>query len=66
MFSVELDTTQDVAVKDQCAVVVRFVNSNGIHERLIAVVNCTDSSGKGIFKLLSNVLTNNNLSIECY
>jgi hypothetical protein len=26
--------------------------------RLIAVVNCTDSSGKDIFKLLSNTLTN--------
>ena len=64
MFSVELDTTQDVAVKDQCAIVIRYVNSNGIHEKLIAVVNCIDSSGKGIFKLLSNVLTNNNLKIE--
>ena len=64
MFSVELDTTQDVAVKDQCAIVIRYVNSNGIQEKLIAVVNCIDSSGKGIFKLLSNVLTNNNLKIE--
>lgn len=64
MFSVELDTTQDVAVKDQCAIVIRYVNSNGIHEKLIAVVNCIDSSGKGIFKLLSNVLTNNNLNIK--
>ncbi|KAF0707145.1 protein FAM200A-like, partial [Aphis craccivora] len=64
MFSVKLDTTQDVAVKDQCAIVIRYVNSNGIHEKLIAVVNCIDSSGKGIFKLLSKVLTNNNLNIK--
>jgi hypothetical protein len=32
MFSVELDTTQDVAVKDQCAIIVRYINYNEIHE----------------------------------
>lgn len=64
MFSVELDITQDVAIKDQCAIVIRYVNSNGIHEKLVVFVNCIDSSGKGIFKLLSNVLTNNNLNIK--
>lgn len=32
--------------------------------RLIAVVNCIDSSGKGIFELLKKVIYNNNLNIE--
>jgi len=54
MFAVELDTTQDISVKDQCSVVLRYVNKIGIQERLIAIVNCIDSSGKGIFELLKS------------
>lgn len=46
MFAVELDTTQDISVKDQCSVVLRYANKNSIQKRLIAVVNCIDSSGK--------------------
>lgn len=64
MFTIELDTTQDISVIDQCAIVIRYVNSNGIHERLLAVVNCTDSSGKGVFELLKKVLLESNLKIE--
>ncbi|KAE9541874.1 hypothetical protein AGLY_003865 [Aphis glycines] len=64
MFTVELDTTQDISVKDQCSVVLRYVNKSGIQERLIAIVNCIDSSGKGIFELLKKVLCSNNLNIE--
>lgn len=64
MFSIELDTTQDVSVKDQCSVVIRYVNKNGVQERLISVVNCIDSSGKGIFELLQKVISDNNLNIE--
>lgn len=64
MFAIELDTTQDISVKDQCAIVLRYVNSNGVQEKLIAMVNCFDSSGKGIFELLKNVLLENDLKIE--
>lgn len=32
MFSVELDTTHDVSVKDQCAIVVKYVNSSGVQK----------------------------------
>lgn len=32
MFAVELDTTQDISVKDQCSVVLRYVNKNGVQE----------------------------------
>lgn len=35
MFAIELDTTQDISVKDQCAVVVRFVNLNEVQEKLL-------------------------------
>jgi len=56
MFAVELDTTQDISVKDQCSVVLRYVNKSSIQKRLIAVVNCIDSPGKGIFELLKKYM----------
>ncbi|KAL4120792.1 hypothetical protein QTP88_013413 [Uroleucon formosanum] len=43
MYSVEIDTTQDISVMDQCAVVIRFVDKNcvKVNEKLIAIVECS-------------------------
>ncbi|KAL4147990.1 hypothetical protein QTP88_002298 [Uroleucon formosanum] len=66
MYSVEIDTTQDISVMDQCAVVIRFVDKNcvKVNEKLIAIVECSNSSGHGMFELLQTVLKNNNLNLE--
>ena len=64
MIYVHLDTTQDISVKDQCSIIVRYVNKD-VGERLLAVVHCTDSTEKGFFELLSNVLIENGLDISC-
>lgn len=64
MYAVMLDTTQDITSSNQCAVVLRYVDDNGIHDSLIAVVNCSDSTGKGMHNLLQNVLLLNNLNIK--
>ena len=45
LFSVQIDTTQDITSKDQCAIIVRYV-TDVVHERLVAVVNCEKSTGK--------------------
>jgi len=37
MFSVLIDTTQDITVMDQCSVVLRCVTNGAINEKLIAV-----------------------------
>lgn len=37
MFSVQLDTTQNVSVQDQCSVIIRYVNSKGVNEKLISM-----------------------------
>ncbi|KAF0696605.1 Zinc finger MYM-type protein 1, partial [Aphis craccivora] len=37
MYSVILDTTQDITVKDQCAIVIRYVDNHSVHERLISL-----------------------------
>lgn len=64
MYSVMLDTTQDIAAKDQCAIVIRYVGNNSVHERLISLVNCTDTTGKGMCLLLKNVLNSNNINVK--
>ncbi|KAL4107590.1 hypothetical protein QTP88_017915 [Uroleucon formosanum] len=64
MFSVLLDTTQDVSVMDQCSIVLRFVTDGMINERLISVKSCTDSTGKGMMNLLQNALEMVGLNIR--
>ncbi|KAJ8366427.1 hypothetical protein AAFF_G00355810 [Aldrovandia affinis] len=55
MFTVQLDTTQDVTSQDQCAVVLRYV-TEAVHERLVAVVKCHAATGEYFVDLLSEVL----------
>lgn len=46
MFSIQMDTTQDLTSKDQCAVVLRYV-TDVVHERLvIAIIDCQLSTGQ--------------------
>lgn len=60
MFSVQLDTTQDITAQDQCSVVLRYVTDT-INERLVAVVRCSASTGEAFVQLLSDVLDGLNL-----
>lgn len=65
MFSVQLDTIQDITTKDQCSVVIRYLGKFvGPQERLLAVVNSTDATGKGFLELLTKVLIDNDLDIN--
>ncbi|KAM4795991.1 LOW QUALITY PROTEIN: zinc finger MYM-type protein 1-like [Rhinophrynus dorsalis] len=55
MFSIQLDTTQDINVSDQCSIIIRYV-TDVVHERLIAVVNCTSTTGKALCEMICDVL----------
>lgn len=55
MFSIQLDTTQDITSKDQCAIVLRYV-TDVVHERLIAVIDCKASTGEYIVELMKKTL----------
>lgn len=46
IFLIQLNTTQDISVQDQCSVVVRYVNSKGIEEKLLSLVTVQTSTGK--------------------
>ncbi|KAL4113078.1 hypothetical protein QTP88_016768 [Uroleucon formosanum] len=56
MFSTLLDTTQDISVMDQCSIFIRYVVDGMIHERLISVKSCVDSTGKGMMNLLKKAV----------
>lgn len=63
MFSVQLDTTQDVSVKDQCSIIIRYVTDK-VHERLICVANTTSSTGQDMFELFKEKISECNINIE--
>lgn len=61
MFSVQLDTTQDITSQDQCSVILRYV-TDVVHERLVAVLKCSSSTVQAFVDLLLDVLDNLGLS----
>lgn len=63
MFSVQLDTTQDLTSKDQCAVVLRYVTTV-VHERLIAVIDCESSTGQYFVDLVKETLAKMDIDIK--
>ena len=64
MFSVEMDTTQDITTQDQCSIVLRYVHDGEVHERLLSLVKATSTSGESLFLLLKNTLEKHNLDIR--
>ncbi|XP_065651106.1 uncharacterized protein LOC136079299 [Hydra vulgaris] len=63
IFSLQIDTAQDVTQKDQCSIVVRYVKGN-IYERVVAVLNCKSSTGKDMCNLISTFIKNSRLHIK--
>lgn len=63
MFSIQLDTTQDITSKEQCALVLRYV-TDLVHEKLIAVVNCEASTGEHFVKMVKDSLENVGLDLQ--
>ncbi|XP_034062116.1 uncharacterized protein LOC117539872 [Gymnodraco acuticeps] len=53
MYSVQIDTTQDITAQDQCSVVIRYV-TDIVHERLVAVIKCEASTGQYFAQLVVN------------
>ena len=55
MFSVQIDTTQDITSQDQCSVILRY-ETDVVNERLIALVKCEKSTGQHFVNLLTEVM----------
>ena len=52
VFSVEIDTTQDVSCQDQCSIILRYAHKGVILERLLFLVKAESSTGESLFNLL--------------
>ncbi|KAL4096735.1 hypothetical protein QTP88_021629 [Uroleucon formosanum] len=63
MFSVHLDTTQDISIQDQCSNILRYVNYKDIQERLLAVITVQQSTGRSFSDMLQGVLADNGLDV---
>lgn len=65
MYSIMADTTPDLSHKDQLSVCLRYVNSKAeVCERLIAIDEIVDKTGKGIASKISDVLSQNSLDLN--
>jgi len=64
MYSVLLDTTQDVSIQDQCSVILRYVNSKGVNEKLISIMTMKESTRKSFYEMLQHVLNRNGLDVK--
>lgn len=63
MFSIQLDTTQDISVQDQWTIILRYVNYKGIQEKLLAVITVQQSTCKIFSDMLQGFLADNGLDI---
>ena len=63
MFSVQIDTTQNVTSTDQCAVVLRYVTDT-VHEKFIGVISCESSTGEYFVQLLEETLAKVDIDIR--
>ncbi|XP_057428022.1 uncharacterized protein LOC130721274 [Lotus japonicus] len=65
VFCVLIDESGDVAGKEQMAVVIRYVNSEGlVKERFLGIVSVKETSGKSLKEALEKLLSINGLSLS--
>ncbi|XP_004209165.1 uncharacterized protein LOC101237930 [Hydra vulgaris] len=56
VYSVKVDSTQDISAIDQFSIVVRYVLDATVHERLLSIVPSNDCTSQGLFDLLNLTL----------
>ena len=64
IFSVEMDTTQDISCQDQCSIILRYSLKGVVFEGLLFLVKAESATGEGLFNLLKANL--NRLSTLIY
>ncbi len=63
-FSVQMDSTQDIAVQDQLAVVLRYVKSGVVHEHLYRFLRVEGSlTAATLYEILKKELDSDGLSM---
>ena len=62
IYSIEIDSTQDITSTDKCSVILRLVKEN-VEERLLAVVDSHSATGADLCNLLKEVLRRQNIDV---
>ena len=64
-FTLLVDESSDISVKEQMAVVLRYVNNNGqVMERFLGLVHVTDTSAKSLKEGIDSLFARHNLSLS--
>ena len=63
IYSVQIDSTQDIISTDKFSVILRFVRQN-VKERLLAVVDSHSATGAGLCNLLKEILQKRNIDVS--
>lgn len=70
IFSLEVDSTQDVSVKDQLCICVRYVNCNSeedkdpVKERFLRMVDVRSGTGKNLYETIKKELADLNIDLR--
>lgn len=62
MYSIQIDSTQDISVSAQYSIIIRYV-TDSIHECLLSLSNCALSTGEGLLHLVRDVLMSNGIDV---
>ena len=63
IYSVQIDSTQNITSTDKCSVILRFFREN-VKERLLGVVDSHSATGADLFNLLKEVLQKQNIDVS--
>ncbi|XP_063820331.1 zinc finger MYM-type protein 1-like [Pseudophryne corroboree] len=55
-FSVEMDSTQDIGVVEQCSIILRYTKDGMVSERLFGLVDVKSTTGEALFSVLKERL----------
>ena len=65
IYSIMIDSTQDVSTRDQCCITVRYVNGTAVNEKMLALVDIScDTSADGLLQTLVKVTDENDISLQ--
>ena len=63
IYSVHIDSTQDITLIDKCSVILRFVREN-VEEQLLAIVDSHSATEADLSNLLKEVLQKQNIDVS--
>ncbi|XP_059635550.1 uncharacterized protein LOC132277724 [Cornus florida] len=63
-FSILIDESRDISIKEQMAIVLRYVKNGSVIERFIGMVHVTDTTALSLKMAIDNVFSTHGLSIS--